>query len=634
MPTLFRLFTALCLVCPALTPAIQAAEPKDWPTLVDQFGSNPALQQRKDALIVRARNISKLPIARRALRYEDLGKHRTWLDTRALAMEGQPRQELFALASSDCVCWDVLLRELPLLAVGYRITGEKPLLGRIARQLEEAVNWSPMQRPGWSLCGPSPDPIPEGFDDGCWLGTGTGVRAITTTIAILPEGSLSDELYEKIHKLLNAEVLGVDKDWREGRSFFNGSPPPAGNQWIIPVCGWIEAILAVGRDRYPRQYEKAVECLMMSLDAQGPQGEFHEGTSYAMHSVSTLLSAASSMAIHGDRRAIDHPFIQKFPDWFASHIQPGLYFANTGDSGRGQIGRNGSSHRELFSRYVALFGHPTARWLLNHRFTGPSDDVFGALAAGNPGPEQEPPLWSYYEYVTRVTWLSGRESNASGFWLRGGHERDAHDQKDRGHVNFIAHGRPILIEAHTPSYGNPRIDTHYGSQIGHNVLDIVGGEVLRRKKPAPITVHRLGKKGGNLSVDPTACYPALEYWKRNVTWDTDRVTVKDQIEFKAGAQGKSLFRWHLGTQEEISVEYSKNKKSATTDTSLAKIQFKSTHPIEITSEMLPDNTVHLGKPVGEGYKKEYLHRCIIVQTRTPIKRWKVTMKLQAKELAE
>ena len=59
-------------------------------------------------------------------------------------------------------------------------------------------------------------------------------------------------------------------------------------------------------------------------------------------------------------------------------------------------------------------------------------------------------------------------------------------------MNFILHGRPILIEAGTPSYDTPDMLSLYASGTGHNVLQIgtvppprIGQFKLDQERPGP-----------------------------------------------------------------------------------------------------------------------------------------------------
>jgi hypothetical protein len=58
----------------------------------------------------------------------------------------------------------------------------------------------------------------------------------------------------------------------------------------------------------------------------------------------------------------------------------------------------------------------------------------------------------------------------------------------------------------------------------------------------------------------------------------------------------------------------------------AKMTLESAVPLAVTWEMLPDNTVNLGKKVGP----DYLHRCIVVRTAQPCKAWTLKTSVAAK----
>ena len=180
-----------------------AAEPagriESWPILLDRLKADPKFAPYCKTLIDHARRVAERPIVRRVYKYEDIGKYRTHLDGRAKFMEGQPRQEIFGLAMSDCGTANAIDGDLPLLAAAYRLTGDKALLARIIAQLEETATWMPIQRPGYSLCVPSPDPVPPDFNDGSWLATGQGVRALADMLEMLPPKSLPAPHFRQNH---------------------------------------------------------------------------------------------------------------------------------------------------------------------------------------------------------------------------------------------------------------------------------------------------------------------------------------------------------------------------------------------------------------------------------------------------
>jgi hypothetical protein len=240
------------------------------------------------------------------------------------------------------------------------------------------------------------------------------------------------------------------------------------------------------------------------------------------------------------------------------------------------------------------------------------------------GADAAPSLVATYERATRVNWRDSWENDATGVWVRGGHATDQHDHQDRGHVNFIARGKPILVEAGTPSYHHKLMMTHYTTGAGHNVLQTgtafpegtVDTGVLvkllgwqKARCVAPLTVHQLDETGGRVLVDPTGCYDGLAKWHRAVTWTADELTVEDDVALSEGQAEVILFRWHLGTEESVVIDGDGERwRVAWPD---ARIALEASKPIAVTQLPMPDNTLqgHDGSE-NEGN----VHTCIVVQT--------------------
>lgn len=604
----------LCLFLWTTAAAAQVVPPaRDWGAMADQVRQQPELAERLNAVIASARKVAATPIVKRVHHYADIGKDRTGLDGRAKFMDGQPRQEWFGLAMSDCGTSGTILTELPLLALAYRCTGEEALLARIISQLEETATWSPLQRPGWQLCTPAPDPVPAGYWDGSWLATGTGIRGIADTLDLLPAGSVPAELMDKLHTLLRAEIKTISDDWKLKRGWFRGGRGvPQTNQWVLPTEGLIRACLVLGKDRHPAEYDLGVANLLRALDVQGKQGEFNEGIGYAMFTVDSMLAAAHAMAAHGDTRALEHPFLRGFPIWAMHHVQPGRFRVNCFDAGGARTPRNDGGTRQLLETLAVFARSQTAAWALSNLYDGPTNDLAGLLActATLRGGEEihVPPCFAFYDGpARRVNWRSSWADDADGVWVRGGHPLDGHDHFDRGHVNYIVRGKPLLIEAGTPGYDNPAIHTLYSTVAGHNVLEVEGHKP--KKASAPICVTRLDASGGDLTVDGTACYPGLKQWRRRVTWDQSQLTVEDQVAASADKPAVMLFRWHLGSDQPAKISgEGGNWQVVWPDGTLA---LTSPAPLTVTQEKLPDNTVCLGRK-DNGW--DFLHTCVVVRT--------------------
>lgn len=592
----------------------------DWAQVLDQVAGDKTLAPDIDATIEAARDLCKEEPVRRVYRYENLGRHRTELIDMALnpQLESDAR-EIFAFAMSDMMTSRIVADEIPLLAAAFRLSGDPGIEKRLFEQLSEMVTWSPLQRPGWTLFSPDNHLPPDG-KDGNWLATGPGIRAIADALDIVPAASMPAELRNGLEELLKKEIASIAEDWRVKRQWFVKYDRAYSNQWVVPTEGLVRACLALGRENYADEYELGANNLCASLDAHdGEQGSYSEGLTYAVVTVASMIHAARAMAVEGDMRALKHPFLQRFPTWVAHHFQPGEMMINAFDSGwavRGGYGRT----RSLLSALVTCTGNRTALWTLTCLAGGPSLDAVGLATRVLPPADREavPPLFAAYDRATLVSWRNSWDPDANGVWVRGGHPLDAHDHPDRGHVNYTSRGRPILIEAGTPTYGHSHIHGLYTSCVGHNVLQLgmlVPEEDVgncdeppagwqNRGVVAPIDVHRLDETAGDVSLSIDHGYEGLKMWTRDVRWDGDGLVVSDAVTLAEGRQDTHLFRWHLGTDVEVSVAQGSGN-AWTVEWEDAVISLTSSVPISVFQKKLPDNTL-------DADDQDHLHTCIVV----------------------
>jgi hypothetical protein len=216
-----------------------------------------------------------------------------------------------------------------------------------------------------------------------------------------------------------------------------------------------------------------------------------------------------------------------------------------------------------------------------------------------------------------VNWRSSWADDADGVWVRGGHPLDGHDHLDRGHVNYIVRGKPLLIEAGTPDYDNPVINTLYSTVAGHNVLEVEG--IKPKRASAPILVTRLDASGSDLMVDGTACYPGLKKWQRRVTWNQSQLTVKDHVSAPADKPAVMLFRWHLGIDQPAKITGEGGTWLVVWPEGT--LALTSSVPMTVTQVKLPDNTVCLGKK-DNGW--DFLHTYVVVRTSQSVSRANLT----------
>lgn len=621
-----------------------------WAERVDRAGGLPAASALREAVVAAARRCLEQPLVRRVYRFEDIGRHRTWLDGRTASLEGFTR-ELFGLAMSDHGACSALAGELPLVAAAWRLTGSPELLARALEQLEEVSTWTPLQRPGWSCCGPGTR-VDSSYRDGGWLATGTGVRAIANALDLLapprpaPSGrsggpALPPALRERLVRLLEAEIAGVVDDWRTARPWFVKERNAITNQWVLPTEGLVRACLVAGRRRHAEAYELGVGNLLEALNTHGRQGEFEEGLHYAMFTVGSFLHAAFAMALEGDRRALDHPYLRRFPAWAVHHLQPGGMGINAFDAfSASPLPPDHPVLRELLSLTAAVTGDSSARWALGRCLTGPTPDMPGLAAAALPAVDAsaEPPLFAAYERATRVNWRSAWTPDATGIWVRGGHPTDQHDHQDRGHVSFVLRGRPVLIETGTPAYHHPGLPWLFASGAGHNVLQVglapapeagaarqampPGWQLIHR--PAPMTVQQLDGSGGSVTVDGTACYEGVRQWRREARWTADSLAVRDEVELGADTREIIVFRWHLAAREGVTIEgggagFRARWPGVT-------LRVTGSAPLLVSSEERENHTIEARD--WDDPRPYPRHRCLIIRTAEPVHRLALSIEVE------
>lgn len=600
-----------------------------WAQWLDQVKSDASLAPVRAEFVAHAREVAQRPIFERVYHLEDVGKKgRTRLDGRYL--NGPPEvRETFALSMSDCSASGQVLEELPLLAAAFRLSGDVALRDRTLAQLRELATWSPLQRPGWTLFDAKSRPFTDPKGDGNWLATGNLLVAIVETLQILPPGTVPPELRSRLEALMESEIAACLDDWKARRPWFYGHPNPLTNQWVVPTAGYLMAASFLGRDRHHDAYELGVEHLRMSLDAYGPEGAQVEGQGYGSFTVLLLWHAARWVAVEGDDRLLSHPFLQHFPRWLVQHMQPGGFSINAFDQGGGPkvavVDGKRQGNCSVLLGLCALSGDPDARWAVRHAAAGPAN--LGWLLARSIPPgevDTAPPLWAVYDRARRVNWRSSWLEDASGVWVRGCHPDDQHAHADHGHVNFIRHGRPILIEAGACLYHSPVGRSHFAGAFGHNVLYLgtLTPDEARAFKlneyprgfpspqgSVPIVVSRLDAKGGDLTVDPTTSYKdAVRRWTRHVAWDQESLRVDDRVE--PAAADFVNFRWHLGTVAAPAVTGKDREWHVAWPDATLGIQ--ADVPFALTVEAMSDNT--LGTRAPDENAMYPTHACLVVRT--------------------
>jgi len=614
--------------------------------------TDPETRAALDLILKEARRVARQPVVERPRSLEELrnpGDRRIGnIDTRTPRVEraSAEKANLFALSQADVTVADLIARELPLMAAAYRVTGDPVLKERIVRQLEEVAGWNPFQRRGWTLYTPEND-LPPGGEDGVWLATGLVLTALTQTFALLPENTLPEDLRARLLAACARETAQVRHDWENRVPWYVRSRRSITNQWVVPAAGQVAAAAMLGRDRHAEDYECGVRNLLVSLDDLGEEGATSEGSIYAIHWTAPFLYlAARAAAEAGDRRLIDHPFLQRYPRWQALAFQPGGSMVNAFDAFDAQRGNRPRWGFDVY-RLATLSGDPELNWIAR-RELGPEAmplDQYGLFSLSiGPGQMREPPRWALYQRGHWAVWRDSWNQNASGVWIRGGDRLDFHDHNDRGHVNFIVGGRVVLMESGTPPYSDPAKATYFDTVAGHNVLQ-VGDELTPKRAPAPITVHRLDERGGEVVVEAGAGYQQVRRWTRRVSWTSREMIVVDEVELSA--PDRIRFRWHLASEEELRPDVTQPAKQLRVHLPEGELSFPrwiGGHPL--VAEQNSDGREHLPTPEVEitlaadhpvqvsqeralnhtlKFRKwEHRHTCMIVDTSAPTSSLRLT----------
>jgi hypothetical protein len=600
--------------------------------LIGQILIDSRMADKRANFLEHARRVMAQPIIERVYKLEDVGKKgRTWLDGRTWQSPANTR-EVFALAMSDMRAAEMVRKEMPVLAAAFALTGERSFVERLLAQMTEVASWSPIQRPGWTLFHAGVQPLQDPKGDGNWLATGLGVLALSDTLEILPPALLPPELRTQLEGLLATEIVSCIDDWNVRRPWFYTVQHlnPLTNQWVLPTVGFLLASLLLGREQNVASYELGVEHLLMSFNGYGTEGAFVEGLYYSSFTTDVLLGAARTLAVAGDDRLIMHPFLKRYPAWLVQHYQPGGHFINAFDGFNTAAhplikGKRRSDLRSLLALCAVCLESPDAKWALQNLEVDDEPDLNLLLAQAVPSVTNfTPSLWAVYDRASRVNWRSSWAEDATGVWVRGGHKDDQHDHPDRGHVNFICRGKPILIEAGTSAYHNPLLGALYGSGFGHNVLQLGAfsadqAQASARENPprglqsmgglASIDVLRLDATGGEVSVNVESGYQdLLQRWRRRVLWTSNRLCVEDEV----STPGPEIigFRWHLGTSEVPVITGHGNRFRVVW--SDAAMTVNASELLTVSCESLPDHTLQLRK--WEDPDVDHMHTCVVVRT--------------------
>jgi hypothetical protein len=567
----------------------------DWATRMADDPAPGETRRRLEELCRGADDLLRLDPARyqRAHRLEDIPADQ--LDGRA-ASAGKNR-DVFALAMSDCAQTHQLCDEGVRLALAARCTGRADLLERALAVLSAAAGYEPLQRPGWTAYSPEAALPPGG--DGVWLATHWGISGIVDMLAVLGD-RVPPDLQASLRALLRREALQIVKDWEDRRPWYVRSRAVVSNQWIEPSLGLIKACLFLGDEDLRPAYNLGARNLAESLAACGEDGAFHEGVGYARMTLGSLFDTIDAMALAGDRRMHDFPFVQRAWFWLVQMHLPGPRLLNAYDAGESPLpawARKTPFH--ALASAVRASRDPRALRAVGTLFPEGSGSLYGiryaAALAARPSPVEPllPAPFAAFPSQRVVVWRERFEppaepQTAFAIWVRGGSPRDSHVHRDQGQVSVVRGTNAVWLDCGTPVYSDPKLETHYACAAGHNILQI--GERLPRghAADAPLTVRALDESGGHVQIDTTAAYLTAESCTREVRWSRDRrVEVLDRVRLAfAASAGTEWYRFHTGSAEAVAI--SGSGREWTVRWPGAVMTLKCDRPIRVLQEPWPD----------------------------------------------
>lgn len=584
---------------------------------------------RKTALVEARR-----PILSRAYTLDDMEntkEHMRFIDNRqkyrgSIHALGPENALAYSLATSDVTASSEIFWKLPLIAalLHYESSDNKVLQDYLKLQLTEICRWQPLQRQGWSLSSTSTTTPLDKYRDGVWLATGNTLQALVTTLELLPPNSIDSQLIDKVRQLIATEIKATYKDWIDKTPWYVRANKFNSNQWIVPAAGMLVGSAYLGTDKYKDEYNIAIEALTDSFQEAANDGSLSEGYAYAASwTASALLLSSYYDKAYGENRLAEYDFINNFSTWMSLYFQPGGNFVNAFDNAIGQ--RNNLNHNlYLAHKIAALSSDPCLSELANNNETQETKSGFFKLLNMSAKCTKLDKLLHYgvFQKSNMFIWRSSWDKEASGVWVRGGDKNDFHDHFDRGHVNFISRGTPILIEAGTPSYNNPEKNSYFDQPTAHNVIEVSGKKT--NKSEATITLGVITSKKGSISVELDKSYPNLKLWNRSTAWNIDEISIIDKIITADETPEKIKFYWHIASpnkpetssspKSSHSIAIDPNKFSFPRDafhTKKIEVKITTNSPVYLSFKDMKDHTLKNGL-------ENNLHTVLIIETESAV----------------
>jgi hypothetical protein len=520
------------------------------------------------------------------------------IDNRCYTAGGN--KEVFALAMADTGQAHFVRTSGVPLALLAVCTNKPEYLTRAIDILSTMRDHQPLQRSGWTAYLPDRQLPPGG--DGVFLATSWGLNGIIDMLTILGD-RVPVEIRSDLEQLIRNEILRIAADWSVQRPWYVKSHTVQSNQWIEPSIALVRACLFLKDPSLNAAYDLGAENLAASLSAFGEDGAFSEGVSYASMTVGSLFDALADMEGNSDFRCHEFPYVKNAWKWFLHMQMPGGRYVNCFDSTMGTV-PSWALRTPLPSLISAALGSrdPDALSQVSRFF--PVGDASLTAVRYQLALSSRPsvtlnaaldfPTYAHFPTQALAVWRSTWEApadpqTAMGVWVRGGSRTDSHSHRDQGHVSVYSGTRPILIEAGTPSYADPQLETKYAAAAGHSIMQVA--ELCPRGQAAvsPLAISRLNADGGRVTVDTSAAYLSpVRNCTRTVEWShSGLVEIFDTVNFDSQIQhGTEIYRFHTGARTAVALN--RIAGGWLIDWDYASIEISSDASFEVVQSFWPD----------------------------------------------
>jgi hypothetical protein len=509
-------------------------------------------------------------------------------------------KEVFALAMADIGQAHFVRTSGVPLALLAVCTNKPEYLARAIDILSTMRDHQPLQRSGWTAYLPDRQLPPGG--DGVFLATSWGLNGIIDMLTILGD-RVPVEIRSDLEQLIRNEILRIAADWSVQRPWYVKSHAVQSNQWIEPSIALVRACLFLKDPSLNAAYDLGAENLAASLSAFGEDGAFSEGISYASMTVGSLFDALADMEGNSDFRCHEFPYVKNAWKWFLHMQMPGGRYVNCFDSVMGTV-PSWALRTPLPSLISAALGSrdPDALSQVSRFF--PVGDASLTAVRYQLALSSRPsvtlnaaldfPTYAHFPTQALAVWRSVWEApadpqTAMGVWVRGGSLTDSHSHRDQGQVSVYSGIRPILIEAGTPSYADPQMETKYAAAAGHSIMQVA--ELCPRGQAAvsPLAISRLNADGGRITVDTSAAYLSpVRNCTRTVEWSrSGLVEIFDTVNFDSQIQqGTEIYRFHTGARTAVTLI--RNAGGWLIDWNDASMEISSDASFEVVQSFWPD----------------------------------------------